>query len=186
MLSLWCASLARAQRPMLVRGGAAAATMGAPPSARAGACHCRASSVSLSGEPTGASFCHCGTCRRLSGAPCMAIVLAPLASVTVTGATIEQRTSTHVVRYRCARCFAPLAAVLAGRTAAVPLGLFDFPGGAPPGWRPQHHMYYESRVLDVRDDLPKYASSTRGALWEPAQPSSSEGGGAADVGASTS
>lgn len=161
------AALARpAQRPPLLRAGAPAMSGASPPS-RTGACYCGASSVTLSGEPSGASFCHCATCRRLSGAPFMAIALAPLASVAMRGETLEQRTSRHVVRHRCARCYAPLAAVLAGRTAAVSLGLFDFSGGAPPSWRPLHHMYYDSRVLDVRDELPKYAASTRGARWQP-------------------
>jgi hypothetical protein len=138
---------------------------GASPGAT-GACYCGAVSVRIAGEPSGASFCHCTICRRLSGAPHMAIALAPVAQVVIDGKTIEQITSKNVLRYRCAHCHSPVAAVMAGRTAALPLGIFDFPGGAPDSWRPQHHMYYDSRVLDAHDDLPKYAGSTRGPLWE--------------------
>ncbi|KAJ1635153.1 Mss4-like protein [Pavlovales sp. CCMP2436] len=133
-----------------------------------GTCFCQASSVQLRGDPVAASFCHCSTCRRLSGAPYMAIALAPLSCVVMTGPTSEVlSTSDKVVRYRCSLCHSPLAAILAGKTVALPIGLFDFPGGAPPSWRPQHHMYYSQRTFDVLDGLPRYEASTRGKLWEP-------------------
>jgi hypothetical protein len=95
----------------------------------------------------------------------MAIALAPATQVAIVGETLTQSTSKKVVRHRCPRCFSPVAAVLGGRTVALPLGIFSFPGGAPESWRPQHHMYYDYRVLDVADDLPKVAGSARGDPW---------------------
>ncbi|KAG8458547.1 hypothetical protein KFE25_003082 [Diacronema lutheri] len=171
MLLVALGALARAPRPVLLRAGAkpvrAAGMLVTDALARTvGVCHCGACSVALVGEPTGASYCHCRVCRRLSGAPSMAIALAPVERVALAGATTALRTSARVSRIRCAACAAPLAALLGERTAALPLGLFDFAaGGAPPSWRPAHHMHYDSRVLDVADDLPKYAGSARGDLW---------------------
>jgi hypothetical protein len=95
----------------------------------------------------------------------MAIALVPSAQTTILGETITQSTSKNVVRHRCPRCYSPIAAVLGGRTVALPLGIFTFPGGAPESWQPQHHMYYDYRVLDVADELPKFAGSTRGDRW---------------------
>ena len=46
----------------------------------------------------------------------------------------------------------------------VPLSLFAPP--QPEAWRPQHHLYYDRRVLDVSDDLPKYRTHFGSTLWE--------------------
>lgn len=39
------------------------------------------------------------------------------------------------------------------------------PGDVPEAWRPKHHLHYESRVLDVLDDLLKYSGRSRGPVW---------------------
>jgi len=51
------------------------------------------------------------------------------------------------------------------RLAVVPLTLFGKVDD--PLWKPQHHMYYDDRVMDIEDDLPKYKGSTRHELWVP-------------------
>lgn len=107
----------------------------------------------------------------------MAIALAPSAQVAILGETVTQNTSKKVVRHRCPLCFSPVAAVLGGRTVALPLGIFSFPGGAPESWRPRHHMHYDYRVLDVADDLPKFAGSSRGSPWAGGAPLSAESDG---------
>jgi len=33
------------------------------------------------------------------------------------------------------------------------------------GWRVEHHLHYGSRVVDVADDLPKYSTGAKSALW---------------------
>lgn len=148
-----------------------------------GRCYCGQVAVSMAAEPLGASICHCSTCRKLSGAPFMAMALFNAADVTVTGELVHTRTSRNVKRSRCARCYTPVRATLGAapsQTCAVPLALVDDlvdngeesdatdgqAGGPyarlPPAWRPLHHMYYAQRVLDVGDALPKFKASTRG------------------------
>ena len=37
-------------------------------------------------------------------------------------------------------------------------------------FKPTHHMYYASRIMNVDDDLPKYVGTSqpgRGVLWTP-------------------
>merc|ERR1712232_633824 len=74
------------------------------------------------------------------------------------------QTSPHVTRMRCSQCFSPVVAALGEKTRAVPLASFD----APPRsqlWKPQHHLHYESRVMDVEDNLIKYCNRARGPLF---------------------
>ena len=60
-------------------------------------------------------------------------------------------------------CFvtAQVLAALGKDKAVVPLSLFSRPH--PPDWQPQHHMHYESRVIDIRDGLPKFVDRFGGA-----------------------
>ena len=78
---------------------------------------------------------------------------------------IETATSKHVTRKRCAECFSPVAASLGKKSVVVPFAMFER-DALPAEWRSlQHHMYYDSRVIDVNDDLPKYKSHFGGELW---------------------
>ena len=67
--------------------------------------------------------------------------------------TVSTRTSKNVVRHRCAKCWSPVLAELGPKRAVVPAALF---APLPPAWKPSHHIYYESRVLDITDGAPKY------------------------------
>jgi len=77
------------------------------------------------------------------------------------------QTSKRVERVRCKECGGPaLARLMGGKVIALPLAIFDAQQVRADGWRPQHHLHYESRIMDVRDDLPKYAGAANGPLWE--------------------
>mmetsp|Transcript_111594 Transcript_111594/g.296592 ORF Transcript_111594/g.296592 Transcript_111594/m.296592 type:complete len:540 (-) Transcript_111594:14-1633(-) len=139
---------------------------------REAACFCGAVVLRVRGDPQAVSICHCSICRRLSGAPCAANALFAPACVELLAQDgseaqlVETRTSPAVVRQRCAACFAPVVGLLGKKFAAVPLGLFRWDGGPlPPAWRPQHHLHYEDRILDMDDGLPKFAGRAGGRLW---------------------
>ena len=53
--------------------------------------------------------------------------------------------------------------------STLPLSLLSLSPSTPllSGPVPQHHMYYDDRVIDVNDDLPKFKGSTRHELWTP-------------------
>ena len=78
-------------------------------------------------------------------------------------------TSKHVTRHRCAECSSPVYAAMGKQRVVVPLSLFSPP--LPEAWKPQHHLYYDRRVVDVPDDLPKFRTRFGGATWagEPAE-----------------
>eukprot|EP00928_Gymnodinium_smaydae_P021921 TRINITY_DN18590_c0_g1_i1.p1 TRINITY_DN18590_c0_g1~~TRINITY_DN18590_c0_g1_i1.p1 ORF type:complete len:682 (+),score=181.93 TRINITY_DN18590_c0_g1_i1:49-2094(+) len=149
---------------------------------RNGRCHCGAVRIAVEGKPRAVSYCHCSICRSLSGAPfsCQALFGADQVKVEVDGAGGDVaalqalKTSREVTRQRCPRCLAPVRAELfGGRLLAVPLGLIaaearrqDAAGAGgsqlDDAFRPQHHLYYDDRIIDVSDDLPKYPGAARG------------------------
>lgn len=138
--------------------------------------------VDMAKPPISVSVCHCATCRRLTGAPSLANLVLPAEALTITpnegDALTCQQTSKHVKRTRCATCFSPVYATLGKGRVVVPLSLFSPP--LPETWRPQHHLYYDRRVIDVADNLPKYRTHFGSALWDGEPPEAGEGGGESD------
>ena len=76
-------------------------------------------------------------------------------------------TDACVYRCRCAKCGSPMFASMGKRMVVLPLALFDKVDTHGEAWRPQHHMYYDDRVVDVADDLPKFKGSSRHERWVP-------------------
>ena len=89
------------------------------------------------------------------------------------------QSSKNVTRYRCKECGSPVYATLQqGRMIVVPRTmLFQHQNSCDdrnnkmindPNYQPTHHMYYGSRIIDVKDNLPKYIGGshpTRGILY---------------------
>lgn len=70
-----------------------------------GGCHCGALRYSVSGKPLTAALCHCGDCRRSSGAPMVAWMMVGEAQLTVTGGLPkEYASSADGRRFFCAGC----------------------------------------------------------------------------------
>jgi len=158
----------------------ATAAMAAQATALEASCHCGSVVVRVlaGSSPQARSICHCQTCRSLSGAPFLANLVLPAHAVDICGADggeanlVTCKTSKHVTRKRCASCFSPVVASLGPKRIVVPMAMFS-PGQLPADWAPEHHLYYDQRVLDVNDDLPKFSTHFGGKLWS---------GQAADVG----
>lgn len=142
--------------------------------AREARCFCGAVVVRVRGDPVSVSACHCSICRRLSGGPFVISALFKPENAEVLAAQGESapalqsfQSSVQVTRQRCANCFSPIVGRLGERFIAVPLGSFDWGDErAPPGWSPMHHLHYDSRVIDVNDDLPKYRNRKQGPRWK--------------------
>ncbi|CAK9106234.1 unnamed protein product [Durusdinium trenchii] len=140
-------------------------------------CFCGAVITEVRGDPAAVSICHCSVCRRLSGAPFVASAIFLPQRVTVKSdkgsepQLVELKTSKQVSRLRCAVCSAPVAGRLGQRFVALPWAGFMKPGDkVPEAWTPSHHLHYDSRVMDVEDDLIKYRARSRGPVWDAAAP----------------
>ncbi|MDX1704419.1 MAG: GFA family protein [Altererythrobacter ishigakiensis] len=138
-----------------------------------GSCSCGTSHFTLSRVPTRRFLCHCTICQS--------VYKAPYADALVTNArTVEVADDSALKMHHlngdksidrgiCEQCGEPTIGfmkLLPGMTLAfVPAltvkGASDLPG-------PGLHIFYESRVADVSDNLPKHLTpgqSMRACLW---------------------
>ena len=122
-----------------------------------GGCLCGAVRYRATEDPIRAVHCHCGMCRRESGAAFLTHVHFPIGAFTWTeGEPTVYRSSASAGRGFCPRCGSSLTMhedVLDDRVQ-VTLGSLDRPEGV----RPQDHVWHGSRVpwLRIEDDLPRF------------------------------
>ncbi len=132
-------------------------------------CHCGAVRYEVTADPVDAKYCHCRECQALHGAPFQwaAIFEKPdvkfvkgaealrfyhAPSRTMTGAATKVLPSKVSCRY----CNTPIADEGRRMWLAFP-ELFDFQGRIPKAFRPSCHIFYDLRVVDLDDDLPKWS-----------------------------
>ena len=125
-----------------------------------GGCLCRAIRYrvqTLDGDV--ADYCHCGKCRKASGAPVTAWIQVPPSRFHITqGQAAGFASSDHSTRWFCAACGSPLYMTdNANRSVGVTLGTLDDAGAV----RPTVHGWTSKRLawLQIADDLPRHAES---------------------------
>ncbi len=121
-----------------------------------GSCYCGAVKVSVEGPPAAAAYCHCQDCRKWHSAPINAWSIWPDAKVQIDGPVITSTVSEQSRRVSCKKCGGCVAnlkpavnmTVIYPMTLAGPEATFRFD--------PQFHIFYNERVMDVSDGLPKF------------------------------
>ncbi|WP_119462176.1 GFA family protein [Rhodospirillaceae bacterium SYSU D60014] len=122
-----------------------------------GGCLCGDVQYRAEADPLRAVICHCGMCRRVSGAPFLAFVHFPVEAFTWTkGGPTRYRSSADAERGFCRRCGSTLTmheTVLADRVQ-VTLGSLDRPQDV----RPDDHVWTEEQLpwLRIDDDRPRF------------------------------
>ena len=135
-----------------------------------GGCLCGEIRYRASEGPVWASFCHCGMCRKVSGAPFMSFVeFADGVFAWTKGEASQYVSSGGVVRRFCRNCGGSLTFEMDGRTF-ISLGSLDHPEAV----EIQRHCYTRFRLPNVKmaDGLPEFegpAGSTGGKPvdWSP-------------------
>jgi len=130
-------------------------------------CHCGAVRYEVRADPVDAKLCHCRDCQVLHGAPMQWAAIFHKRDVRITagvdclrfyasGPGAAERTLPCKVS--CGRCGTPIADEGRRMWLAFP-ELFDFgrPRRIPGAFRPTCHIFYRMRVVDVDDELPKWA-----------------------------
>jgi predicted GNAT family acetyltransferase len=122
---------------------------------RAG-CFCGAVEVEVSGKPMFAGYCHCADCQAWSAAPINAFSLWKSDGVRITKGEAELGTfnkTEHSYRKFCRRCGGHVM------TAHPRMRLTDVYANLLKGYQhqPTLHANYASKMVSVRDGLPKYA-----------------------------
>lgn len=124
------------------------------------ACPCGASRFAVHGGPIGRFFCHCTICRKAYGKPFADVTYFRAASVTLPNSpAIEfrrHRPPPAMRRGTCAKCGNPVVNLLGFprslALAFVPSQNFPQATELP---APDAHIFYDRRVSDVADAIPK-------------------------------
>ena len=119
-----------------------------------GSCFCGAVQLTVSGDPAGMGYCHCGDCRLWSAGPINTFTLWSPDAVTITqGAdNIETYNKTeNTYRKWCKTCGGHLMSEHPG------MNLIDVNAAVIPdlAFEPGLHVFYSETVLRVKDGLPK-------------------------------
>ncbi|MBY6069863.1 GFA family protein [Marinobacter salsuginis] len=120
-----------------------------------GSCFCGAVELTVSGEPEAMGYCHCDSCRHWSAGPVNAFTLWKPEAVKVTKGSdnvgsYHKTPQSH--RKWCKTCGGHIL------TEHPELGLTDVYAAILPElqFTPGVHVYYQERVLEVHDGLPKF------------------------------
>lgn len=119
-----------------------------------GSCFCGAVRFTVAGEPVGAGYCHCESCRSWSASPVNAFTLWKPEALQITrgGEHIASYSkSPNTVRKWCKLCGGHLYADHPG------MGLIDVYAGVIPDLQhqPGVHVHYQETKLRLKDGLPK-------------------------------
>ena len=125
-----------------------------------GGCRCGAVRFEAAAEPHHVSYCHCGDCRRASGAPVSAFVGFLAGQVAFTGKALKMYENGPVTRSFCGVCGSPIAYVDERLEDDIyfMLGAMD----APADFKPRLHAYVSEQLpfLHMSDDLPRHPKSS--------------------------
>ncbi len=127
-----------------------------------GGCLCGSFRYRLKGEPKSSVNCHCGMCRRHSGASFLTYVAVAQTSFHVeTGTLVPYRSSEHAVRTHCGTCGSPMTFVFDTdpETIWVTAGSLDHPNLCPPS---ENWFIHDKLAWTMLDDHIK--------AWEGAPP----------------
>lgn len=120
-----------------------------------GSCYCGSVKVEVTGEPVFSAYCHCESCRKWHSAPIAALAAWPESSVSVAGEVVVSDQTDETRRTSCAKCGGGVFTTKPGLGWQVvyPLTLT----GSGFTYQPAAHIFYQQRVLDFNDGLPKFS-----------------------------
>ncbi|RVU36012.1 GFA family protein [Hwanghaeella grinnelliae] len=130
-------------------------------STASGGCLCGKIRFEVQGDPVGAGYCHCRSCRKQTGAPLAAFAVFRTDQVTwISGERARYESSPGVFRSFCPVCGSTLA--LEAVYGGVDLTEFHISAlDEPDAFPPNEHTHYKEKIpwLHVADDLKKYPGS---------------------------
>lgn len=130
-------------------------------------CHCGLVRYEVRADPVDAKICHCSDCRILHGAPMQWAAIfykrdirfsAGVEQLRFYNSALKRAERRLPCKVACASCGTLIADEGRNMWLAFPT-LFEF--GAPPQvpevFKPSCHIFYDMRVMDVVDELPKWS-----------------------------
>lgn len=129
-------------------------------------CYCGQVRLQFATAPQSVIHCHCGQCRRLSGAAFTTWASFPRAAMALTGGPAAFQATPHVLRHFCGRCGSHVYTLDARMPdiVGVPAGVVD--GELPP---PKAHYFVHHKAAwhAVGDGLKQFGGETGYEAWMP-------------------
>ena len=124
-------------------------------------CGCGQTEFKVVGKPIFRVLCHCSICQKFNAAAHADILVYKTAQLTAPAAGkvsfSTYKPPPNVQRGKCAQCGQPAIEVfnmpLMPKLTMVPTGMFAKTSELP---EPKAHLFYDKRLADVEDDLPKH------------------------------
>ncbi|HEY8241501.1 MAG TPA: GFA family protein [Kiritimatiellia bacterium] len=125
-----------------------------------GSCHCGAVKYEAPGKVLRFSYCHCDDCRKITGGPFGAAIVAQASGFRVTAGEPEltaYASSPGKARNFCRRCGTHLFSKMDSAPDIVIIRAGTVEGDH--GLKPQMHIWVSAKAAwdDIRDDLPQHA-----------------------------
>jgi hypothetical protein len=129
-------------------------------------CFCGCMRYEVSGDPVDAKLCHCRACQTLHGAPMQWVAIfhkhqlrfiSGLDQLKFYNSEQGLNDRLQPCKVSCMQCGTPIADEGRRMWLAFP-SLFNFGAAAeiPDSFKPTCHIFYDQRVIDVCDHLPKW------------------------------
>ncbi len=137
-------------------------------------CGCGAVQLSFGGRPIVHAYCHCVDCRDLLNVPLHAVTAWRDTDVTVIDPnhrlTEYQHPELDMKRMFCADCGEVLFNTNSPGWRVISQRLIAKcnDGDLPEELRSNKHFFYEQRVIDIDDGLPKFVRGSDGPLFQEA------------------
>ena len=134
-------------------------------------CDCGAVELGITGQPIVHAYCHCIDCRELLNVPYHAVTAWKSRDVKIVNGIdnlVEyQHPTLDMERAYCAHCGEVLFNTnsMGWRVVSQWFIAKCNDAGLPPELCSDMHFFYEQRVVDIDDELPKYLRGTDGPLY---------------------
>ena len=135
-------------------------------------CKCNNVELSLTNKPIVHAFCHCTDCRELLDIPFHSITAWKEEDISIDKGeddiTVFQHPTLKMQKHFCKYCGEVLFNTNGMNWLVVSQLLISKSNGnkLPQELASNRHFFYEQRVTDIKDDLPKYLRGTDGPLYE--------------------
>lgn len=155
-----------------------------------GSCFCGNIQFKTEGDPLFTQHCHCEKCREIAalsqrtddkiGYSFTAAYLAEKFKIIRGKSQLKMLQRNHSDLLLCSTCKSLIYGISQDPAKQAGIGInvnnFNFDNTLPPSFKPDKHIWYQNRVVDIEDDLPKYMDAPReqfgtGELYKNEKPS---------------
>lgn len=140
-----------------------------------GKCTCGAIHFICKGDPLFTQYCHCNKCREVAslsvrdadkqGYGFTAAYLTVNFKIIAGLHNLEEISRNNAKLFLCKGCHSLIYGISVDPALQAGIGIninnFNFGNSLPESFKPMQHIWYENRIADVNDNLPKYIDAPK-------------------------